>query len=266
MSNHGRVSDQSKIVSDVLTVTSAAGDTCIPVDMAGCNQALFHVHAQGTFSTITLDLVEATASTATGSSAAGGSAGIVIGGPSTLIPVTGGVRSVILTLGTDATAGATWNMSVGGVTKSFVHTTSTALNTATAQTSTLLYYGSTIDSTADTGLQLAADALATALVSTNAFGSMMTASSGTTATLAISLTDDATGSIGLASTNSSVVSAVVTDAAGAFNIANDELSTGGNRYVKVKASTASTSVKLGVTVIRTGMRFQSSTYAGKLST
>jgi len=255
-----------KINSEVITVTSAAGSTSLAYDMAGCNRALFNVCANGTFSTLTLALMEATAATAAGSSAAGGSAGIVIGGPSTAIPITGGARKITLTLGTAATASSTWSLMVGGKTRQFQYTTSTASNASTAQTTANLYYGCTVGSTVDTGIQLSADALATAITSTLAFGSVLTVTSGTTATLVIALNDDATGNLGLASTATGIVAGEVNEAVGAFNIANDELSTGGNRYVKVKASTASTSVKCGVTVIRAGNRFQSSTYAGKLST
>lgn len=266
MKNNGMVSDHMKINSEVLTITSAAGSTSGAYDMSVCGNALFNVCANGTFSTITLDLMQGTAATAAGSSAAGGSVGIVIGGPSTLIPVTGGARKLTLTLGTAATASSTWSLSVGGVTKQFQYTTSTASNLSSAQSSTNLYYGCTVGSTVDTGIQLSADALATAITSTLGFGSVLNVSSGTTATLVITMNDSATGSLGLASTDGNVVSAVVNEAVGAFNIGNDELSTGGNRYVKVKASTASTSVKLGVTVIRTGMRLSGSTYPGKLST
>jgi len=266
MKNNGRVSDHMKINSEVITVTSAAGSTSNAYDMGVCGQALFNICANGNFSTLTLDLMEATAATAAGSSAAGGSAGIVIGGPSTAIPITGGVRAMTLTLGTVTTAASTFSLMVGGVTKQFTYTTSTALNKSSAQSSTNLYFGSTVGSTVDTGLQLSLDALSTAITSTLGFGGIVTVSTPTTVTLKIALNDGATGNLGLASTATGIIAGEVNEAVGAFNIANDELSTGGNRYVKVKGSTASTSVKCGVTVIRTGMRLSGSTYPGKLST
>ena len=264
MHNHGKLGEQLAIDSEVLTITSAAGDTSLNYNMADCSKAHFAVSVLGNYSTITVDLMQSSDSTVAGTSAAGGSVGKTIGGPSTLVPVTGGVREMTITLSSASTTNGFFTMSLGTVTKKFAYSTSTAENAATAQSSTKLFYGSTVGSTVNTGLALSAGALATAIISTLAFGNILKCSTPTTATVMVQVMDDATGSLGLQST-AAVASAEVNQAVVGFDIKNDELSTG-KEYVGVKVSTASTACKAGVCVIRSGLRYTQSTYAGCLAT
>jgi hypothetical protein len=76
--------------------------------------------------------------------------------------------------------------------------------------------------------------------------------------------DDAVGDIGLNA--SAVMSAVVNNAVGAFDIKADQLtSTASKRYLGVKVSTAATSCRAAITVIRTGGRYMPPAFKGKLS-
>lgn len=271
MKNNALITEKVKVDAEVLTISSAAGSTSMNYDMQEYRRAAFIVNvaadstARG-FSTATIDLMQSSAATVAGTSAAGGSAGIVIGGASTLVPVTGGVRKMTLTM-SSATSLQAFNLSLGGVTKKFQYSTSTALNTATADVSTLSYYGSTVGSTVGTGLQFSIDRLKTAINSTLNFGSGIICSTGTTASITLQVADDADGvSLGFVD-STGVMSAAVNQAVGGFNIASDELtSTLAKRYVGVKISSAATACDCGVSVIRTGGRFNPPTFSGKLST
>ena len=262
MKSNAMITEKVKIDSEVLGITSAAGTTSLNYDMQNYNRAAIVVNVQGNYTTATLDLMETSAATVAGSSAAGGSAGIVIGGASTLVPVAGGVRQMTLTMGTASTTGQYFGLSLGTVTKKFTYSTSTG----TTNVSTNSYFGSTVGSTVGTGVQLSMDSLKTAINSTLAFGSGIVCSTLTTAGITLTAADDADGvSLGLSAT--AVMTAVVNQAVGAFNIAADELaSTANKRYVGVKVSTAATSCDAAVTVLRTGGRYNPPTFSGKLST
>ena len=262
MKSNALITEKVKIDSEVLAISSAAGSTSLNYDMADYHRAAIAVNVQGNFTTATLDLMQSSAATVAGSSAAGGSAGIVIGGASTLIPVAGGVRQMTLTMGTASTTGQYFGLSLGTVVKKFTYSTSTG----TTNVSTNSYFGSTVGSTVATGVQLSMDSLKAAINSTLAFGAAIVCSTLSTAGITLTAADAAAGaSLGLSATG--VMTGVVNQAVGGFNIAADELtSTLNKRYVGVKISSASTDCNCGVSIIRTGGRYNPPTFSGKLST
>lgn len=253
---NSKISERVKIDTDMLRPTSAAGATSLNFDMQNFDRVHICAALDGTCTgPVTVDLMESSGVTVAGSSAAGSKAGVALGGVSTLIPTTGGVRAIKMTPGT-ATTSEAFKMAIGsGGQKTFTYTTSTASHNATAWTSTNFYYGSTVGSTVDTGLQLTLDSLKTALASTIGFGNIFTFSTPTTGTLGIKLMDNATGSIYFSNTNSSVVPLVeVNQAVVGFDLmAADLTSTANKRYVGVKVTSVTTGVgRVGVTVLRYG--------------
>jgi hypothetical protein len=254
---NAKISERFKQNLTMLAPTSAAGATSINFDMQGFDRALIAVTIDGTLTgPVTVDLMESSGATVDGTSAAGSKAGIAIGGVSTLIPTTGGVRAIKMTPGT-ATTSESFRMAIGsGGAKTFTYTTSTASLNSTAWTSTKIYYGSTVGSTENTGLQFICDSLKTALASTIGFGNIWSFSTPTTGTLGISLLDNATGGIYFSNTNSSVVPLVeVNRAMCGFDIRSEDLtSTANKRYLAVKVTSVTTGVgRAAVSVLREAM-------------
>lgn len=268
MKTNGLISERVKVDSELLVGTTAAS-TSLNYDMRHYNQALISVAIETTvgISTVSIDLMESSAATVAGTSAAGGKAGIVLGGVTTLIPTTGGVRQMTITMTSLATDLNALTISAGSVIKKFTNTTSTALFNSSAWASTNLYFGSTVGSTANTGLALSIDALKTAIESTLAFGTeKFVLSTGSTASLTIQAADAVVGNLGFNTTNTGYT-ALVNQAVGAFNIADDELtSTANKRYIGVKVSTKLEATRAAITVIRTGGSYKPPTFSGKLST
>jgi len=267
MKTNKLISEGIKVDADVFPVTSAAASTSLNYDMQHYNQALVNVCVEGTagFSTVSIDLMETSAATVAGTSAAGGKAGIVLGGAATLISTAGGARQITLSM-TSVTSGS-FTLKTGNLSKKFTYTTSTALNKSTAQSSTNLYFGSTVDSTANTGMALAFDSLATAINSTLAFGPALICTTGSTGSITIQAADAVVGNLGVQTTDANLVSAAVNKASGAFNITDDQMtSTANKRYIGVKVSSASTPTRAGVTVLRSGGSYMPPTFSGKLST
>lgn len=253
---NSKISEKVKINSEVLAPTSAAGATSLNYDMQNFDKVHIVVALDGTCGVpVTVDLMESSGATVAGTSAAGSKTGLSLGGVSTLIPVAGGVRAIKMTPGT-ATTSESFKMAIGtGGTKTFTYTTSTASLNSTAWASTQFYYGSTVGSTVDTGLQLTLDSLKSALASTIGFGNIFVFSTPTTASLGIKLLDSATGSIFFSNTNSSVVPLCeVNQAVGGFDLSAEDLtSTASKRYIGVKVTSVSTGVgRAGVTVLRYG--------------
>lgn len=273
MKNSKLISEAAKVSAQVITVTSAAGATSTPVDMQSYRRALLVAAVDATaaaLANITFDLMESTAATAAGSSAAGSKVGIVVGSSvNTSIPVTRGVQSMLLTAGTGAT-GATGDaitIAIGSKSRTFAFSTSTALHNSSAWSTSKLYFGSTVGSTVDTGMQLAMGMLGSAVRSTLAFGPTLVVSTPATNTVQLTNNGDLHGSLGFGATGSTAFVTVQPLAGvGAFDIDASELSTGGKRYLSLKASTAVTSVKVGVCVIRTGARSAPAVFNGNLST
>jgi hypothetical protein len=209
--------------------------------------------------------MESSAATVAGTSAAGGKAGMVLGGAATLISTAGGAQKITLSM-TSVTSGF-FTLKTGDKSKKFTYTTSTALNAAAAQSATNLYFGSTIDSTANTGAALAFDSLATAINSTLAFGPSLICTTLSTGSITIQAADAAVGNLGFQTTDANIASGAVNVAVGAFNIADDQLtSTLNKRYIGVKVSSAADLTRAGVTVIRTGGSYMPPAFSGKLST
>jgi hypothetical protein len=268
MKNNALISERMKVDMEIIAVSSAAGNTSLNYDMQGYEQALLavDVYAAGAgFTTCTLDLMQSSAATVAGSSAAGSKAGIVIGGPATNLPVAGGAREITLTM-TSCTSGAFFNLKAGNVVKKFIYTTSTELyGHSSAWVSTALYFGSTEGSTVEAGLQLALDQLKTAIASTLAFGNSLVLSTGSTVTITIKAADAVVGNLGMSDT-ADMMAASVQQAVGAFDISVDQMaSTANKRYIGVKVSTLSTAAQAAVTVIRAGGSYLPPTFSGKLS-
>ena len=272
MKNNALITEKCKLDGEVLTISSAAGSTSLNYDMQDYRKAavLVNVVAEGSaahLSTVTIDLMQSSASTVAGTSAAAGSAGIVIGGAATLVQSSvSGARKMTLTM-SSATSNQYFTLNLGTVAKKFQYSTSTALNTATADVSTLSYYGSTLGSTVNTGVALSITRLMAAINSTVAFGADIECSTNATATIVLQVADSADGrSLGFQD-STGVMAAGINHAAGGFNIAADELtSTLNKRYVGVKVSSCATAASAGVSVIRTSGRFNPPTFSGRLGT
>ena len=264
---NAKISEDLKFNAEILTVSSAAGSTSKNYDMSGYDRAFFGVCLTSTDNiSAVVDLMQSSAATVAGTSAAGGKAGVTIGGVSTLVAVSAGVRELTLTMGTLSTDTTPITLSLGTVTKTFQFTTSTALHNSSAWAASTLYFGSTIDSTSNTGLQLALDSLKTAIESTKGFGPYLQCSSGTTANLKVKVQDGASGSLGFTSTAAAVMGAGVNQAVCGFDLMSEDLtSTLAKRYLSVKVSTNSTLAQAGVSVIRSGGRYSNGSFAGLLS-
>jgi len=265
MKNNKMISEAIDLKTDVLAITSAAGTTSQQYDMQMYDEALLAAAIRGNFTTVTIDLMQSSAATVAGTSAAGSKAGMTLGGASTLISTSGGVRELTLTFTTATTADDTLQITAGGVAKTFKNTNSSAYLESSAWTSTLLYYGSSVGSSANTGLVKRVDSLKTAINSTIGFGTGIHFSTVSTAVcrIAAASIDDAIGY----NTTVAVPTAAVQLAVGGFDIKADELaSTANKRYVAMKISTAATACNAAFSCIRTGGHFMPRSFSGKLST
>jgi len=251
----GKIVEYNKIDCEVLGISSAAGATSQAYDLREYPQAAVIVNVEGSYAPgVTIDLMESSAATAAGSSAAASKAGIVIGGTAATYITGGGVRKMTLTMGTASTADEYFTLTAGTVTKKFTYTTSTAAWAAgsTLQTATNQYFGSTVGSTVNAGIQGSLDSLKTAIESTLGFAGTLLCSTPTTGTLTVEVADSAAGALGLTAT--AVMTALVNQAVGCFDLKADALSTG-KRYIAAKVSTASTACRAAVTLIRGGGRY-----------
>ena len=251
----GKIVEYNKIDCEVLGISSAAGATSQAYDLREYPQAAVIVNVEGSYAPgVTIDLMESSAATAAGSSAAASKAGIIIGGTAATYITDGGVRKMTLTMGTASTADEFFTLAAGTVTKKFTYTTSTAAWAAgsTLQTATNLYFGSTVGSTVNAGIQGSIDSLKAAIESTLGFAGALVCSTPTTGTLTVEVADSAAGALGLTAT--AVMTALVNQACGAFDIKADALSTG-KRFIAAKVSTASSACRAAVCVIREGGRY-----------
>jgi len=254
-----KISELYKLDSEVLGISSAAGATSQQYDMQRYDKALVAVNVEGSYiGGVTVDLMESSAATAAGSSAAGGKVGIVIGATeNTAVSASNGVRAMTLTYGT-ASTGATGDsitLSLGTNTKTFYFSTSTANHNSTAWTTSVFYFGSTVGSTVNTGAQLSLDVLKAAINSTKGFGNAIICSTPATNMIKLEVADEAGGPLGFGSTGSTAfLVAMVNQACGAFDISADQLGAG-KRYIAAKVSTASSACRAAVLVIRGGGRY-----------
>lgn len=253
MVNNCKITEKIAVNVENLPLTSAAGATSVNYDMQNFDRAAIAVCVRGTYSSVVIDLMESSGATVGGSSAAASKAGIVLGGNATNIPSTGGVRQILLTHDAGTTSETVYFGIGSGGLKAFTYTSSTALLNSSAWTSTAFYYGSTVASSANTGSQLAMDALKTALVSTIGFGPIFDFSTPATNTLGIRLHDSATGNLKV-NTTVAIPTWVVNQAVGAFEIEDANLnSTANKRYIGLKCGTVSTGVgACAISVMRTG--------------
>ena len=261
-----RVTDKIKINTEAVAA-STAGSTSMMYDMSNYHKAAFSVAltAAGHLGTAVIDLMESSNATVAGTSAAGGSVGITIGGAGTLVESSvSGVQKMTLTM-SSATSNQYFTLNLGTVQRKFQYSTSTALNTATADVSTLSYYGSTVGSTVNTGIALSIDRLKTAITSTVNFGSDILCSTGTTANIILEVAGDK-GALGFQD-STGVMAATIQRAVGGFNLGGDELtSTANKRYAGVKVSTKATAAAAGVSIVRTGGRYNPPDFSGRLGT
>jgi len=255
---------------EILAISSAATAVSQKRDMQMYDRAGFAVCVNSTgFTTVTVDLMEATASTAAGSSNCAGRAGVTIGAQNgTGITTAGGVKAMTLALAGNTT-NSTMVIGIGGVNKTLTYTTATASLNATAQTSTKLFFGSTVGSTVNTGAALTMGDLATKLSNTSyGYGTSIDVSTNTTADCKIVLRDSAAGAItftGGASADG--IGVTVQEAVAAFDVRADQLSTSGERWVGVKVSTAATACDVAVVTLRQPGRYMpSGDFKGELST
>jgi hypothetical protein len=264
--NHAKLSEKLKFDAEVLEASSGTAPTSLLYDMRGYQQAMIGFCVQGDFTTVVVDLVESSVPSVAGTSAAGSKAGIVIGGVSTLVAVTGGVRKITVSPTSASTNNEGFTLTAGTVgPKTFTLTSSTALATtaSTSLTSTLAYWGSTVGSSANTGIQLAIDSLKLAVE--HQFPGIFALSTPTTGSLGIALPHQDYAGIGFSSTYATMP-IVINQAVGGFNIDADQLnSTANKRYIGIKVATAVTAVDVGVSVIRASARYGPVTFGGKLS-
>jgi hypothetical protein len=264
--NHAKLTEKLKFDAEVLEASSGTAPTSLLYDMSGYQQAMIGFCVQGDFTTVVVDLVESSVPSVAGTSAAGSKAGIVIGGVSTLVAVTGGVRKITVSPTSASTNNEGFTLTAGTVgPKTFTLTSSTALATtaSTSLTSTLAYWGSTVGSSANTGIQLAIDSLKLAVE--HQFPGIFALSTPTTGSLGIALPHQDYAGIGFSSTYATMP-IVINQAVGGFNIDADQLnSTANKRYIGIKVATAVTAVDVGVSVIRASARYGPTVFGGKLS-
>lgn len=230
------------------TMTSFNTNDCSEVSViVGCGTVV-----AGVQSTVTIDQGnEKTLATAAGLSSA--TLFVLIGSSST-----GRVErasDILLTL-TSSTATV---LIVNGITL-----TQTSATASFATTNTTGGFGSTVGTTLDTGQQLLADSLIARLNSTygssiigpGGLGSIMRATSGTTATVAIRALDGENLSSGITVlSNSTLISPAYVAQQVALSFKTDELNSTSN-FFKVNISTASSVARAcNVTVIKSGLRY-----------
>ncbi len=249
----GKISEFFKVDSQVLSVTSAVGATSIPFDMQNFDSALLLVSFAGDGAAV-IDLMQSTAATAAGSSAAGGKVGISIGSSvSTAFGATVGVKAMTLTFTSASTTDQYVTLSAGTVSRKLTYTTSTAnLNSSAWNSTGTLYFGSTLGSTVNTGISLTLESLKTALDHVKGFGGVFAYSTPSTDSIKITALDSAPGGLGLTAT--AIFTNVINQSMGAFDINADQL-TSGNRYLAIKVSTATTGVSVTITAISGGGRY-----------
>lgn len=265
MKNNKMISEAIDVKAEALSISSGAGSTSQLYDMQQYDEALLTAAIRGNFTTATIDLMQSSNATVAGTSAAGSKAGMVLGGASTLISTSGGVREFTLTFTTATTADDTLQITADGVSKTFKNTNSSAYLESSAWTSTLLYFGSSVGSSANTGLSLRVDSLKTAINSTIGFGTGLNFTTVSTAVCRITAAS-ADNALGY-NTTVAVPTAAVQLAVGGFDIKADRLaSTANKRYVAVKISSAATACNVGFTCIRAGGHHMPRSFSGKLST
>jgi hypothetical protein len=263
---NAKISERIKVDVEQLALTTGAQGS-IAYDMQNYDRALFMASVFSTLgvSSQVVDLWETSAATVTGTTAAGGKAGIEIGSTvTTSVPITRGCRELLVT---PATVTGSFVLSYGTVTKTFTHTTVAANLLSSAWTSTLLYFGSTIDSTSDGSLKAHAEGIKAAVESTKGFANILTCSTPSTVQVVIKcVSNDSTANIGFSSTAATVIGAVAQRCVVGFEIASEDMtSTAAKRYVGVNLGAHANASQMSVVVVREGGRFKPEPFSGLMS-
>lgn len=262
---NAKISEKIKVDIEQLALTTVSQGS-IAYDMQNYDRALFVASVFSTLgvSSQVVDLWETSAATVTGTTAAAGKAGVEIGSTvSTSIPVTRGCRELLVT---PATVTGSFVLSYGTVTKTFTHTTVAANLLSSAWTSTLLYFGSTIDSTSDGSLKAHAEGIKAAVESTKGFSGILTCSTPSTVQVVIKCESDATANLGFSSTAATAIGAVAQRCVVGFGLSAEDLtSTAGKRYVGVNFAAGANAGQKSVVVIREGGRYNPPAFAGLMS-
>lgn len=254
MINNGNITEKFKLDAEVFSITSDAGSSSKNYSMQDYSKGAIMISAQGTFDTITLDLMGATALTGTGATNSSVAGGIVIGSSvNTAISTGRGVKTFTLTMASVATGATGDAFTLCG--KTFVFSTTGTASISTLNTTTKLYWGSSLGSTENGGIKGSIESLKAAIEATGGFGGMLSVTTVSTANAIISLTDTATmNEITFGSTGSTLfVTGVVNAAAAAFEFDASELAGQGYSHVGAKVSTTSSLAKVSMTLIRSGV-------------
>jgi len=270
MINNGKVSELINVDVEAFTASTGASSS-LNYSMENYGKAFIGAALDSTgFTTCTLDLMESSAATVAGTSAAGSKAGITLGAQGgTGITTAGGVRTATLTLTTDTTGNTpSIRIQLGDVARTLTYTTATAsIGAGNAANTTLAYWGSTVGATAAGGLKAALDTLSTVINAADCFNGAFNVSTDTTATIKLAVKDTATGPIALAGDTG--ITVTVQHAVGGFNINADQLdSTANKKYIGLKKSTVGTAAAMGVVVARGPGRYMPAgrSYKGYIST
>jgi hypothetical protein len=252
-----------------MTDATTAATTSLKYDMQMYDRAGIAVGVRSTgFTSMVVDLMEATAATAAGSSNACGRAGVTIGcAGGSAITTAGGVQEFTITPTTVITTGTTLVMTVGTVVRPFAYTSATANHNATAWTTAQLYFGCT-DLNVAGSVDSMIDVLSSAINSTLAFNGVFTHATDSTAVLRLRTNDvAAAGPVQVSGGNATGFTLTAQQAVVAFDCRADQLSTGGNRYLGIKTSTVGVASERTVAVVRKPGRYMpSGNFKGNIST
>jgi len=263
---NAKISERIKVDVEQLALTTGAQGS-IAYDMQNYDRALFMASVFSTLgvSSQVVDLWETSAATVTGTTAAGGKAGIEIGSTvSTAVPVTRGCRELLVT---PATVTGSFVLSYGTVTKTFTHSTVAANLLSSAWTSTLLYFGSTIDSTSEGSLQGHCATIKAAVESTRGFANILTCSTPSTGQVVIKCaSNDANANLGFSSTAATAIAGLPLRCVVGFELQAEELtSTANKRYLGVTFGAHANASQMSVVVVREGGRFKPEPFSGLMS-
>ena len=264
---NAKISEKIKIDVEQMALTTVSQGS-IAYDMQNYDRALFVASIYSTLgvSSQVVDLWETSAATVTGTTSTALKTGVEIGSTNTTaIVATRGCREMLITLGTAATDLSPLTITYGTVSRTFVNTTSTALHNSSAWTTAALYFGSTVGSTVDTGLQLSAGSLKTAIESTKGFSGVLQCSTPSTVQLVVKVASEGTASLGFTSTSAAAAGLAQRCVVG-FDIAAEDLtSTAGKRYVGVNFAAGANAGQKSVVVIREGGRQLPPAFSGLMS-
>lgn len=240
-----RLGEKTQIFHEQISISSAATGVSLGYSMENCDKITF-VCGLGTVSAdaATNPLFTAVQSADIGLSTNAAIAGATaLAGISTANQVTN-ARSVLITLGTAATGAQT--LVLNGKTLTF--STAGSATVATAMT-----FGSTQGSTVAEGLTNASNSLSS-VINNSTLSYWMTASTPSTASVRIVAKDTASTGISAVTTASGAYSLTQEKAHSVIEILAADLDST-SKYVGITISTVATAVTCGVTVIKSGLRY-----------